>query len=370
MDNEKFAMLALSLTRGIGVVRILRAIKMAGNAEVLLRLKESGLRECRFGKDACLSLVSGESEQKAVEALKSAEEKGIRIIGLNEKAYPELLKEIFDPPLILYAAGNAEVLKLPSVAIVGARKCTVYGEQVTAYMARELAEMKLCIVSGMARGIDSQAHLGALKSGGPTVAVLGTGADVPYPGENRKLYRRIRETGCVLSEFPLGAYPAPQNFPVRNRIISGLSWGTLITEAAEFSGSLITARLTLEQNRELWAIPGNITNGKSYGPNYLIKQGARPLLNPAEIVDNLPVHVLRELCLKEADADPEEEGAAEFSADEKKVMKLLSPDRLSDMDRLVAGTGFSWPRLSGILLRLETRGIIKRMPGNHFCKSL
>ena len=328
------------------------------------------MRECRFGKEACLSIVSGESEKKAEEAFRAAGEQGIRIISMNENEYPELLREIFDPPLILYAAGNTEVLKHPSVSIVGARKCTVYGEQVTAYMARELAEMKLCIVSGMARGIDSKAHLGALKAGGSTVAVLGTGADVPYPGENRMLYRRIRDSGCILSEFPLGAYPAPQNFPVRNRIISGLSWGTLITEAAEFSGSLITARLTLEQNRELWAIPGNITNGTSYGPNYLIKQGARPLLNPAEIVDNLPVHVLRELCFEQDSEEPAEGTAAELSPDEKKVMQLLFPDRLSDMDRLVAGTGFSWPCLSGIILQLETRGLIQRMPGNQFCKKL
>ena len=137
--------------------------------------------------------------------------------------------------------------------------------------------------------------------------MLGTGVDVPYPRENRGLYEKIRASGCILSEFPIGSYPAPQNFPIRNRIISGLSWGTLITEAAEFSGSLITARLALEQNREVWAVPGNITSKTSYGPNYLIKQGAHPLLSPAEIVDYLPVHVLRKLKLEveavESDAE-------------------------------------------------------------------
>ena len=291
-------------------------------------------------------------------------------MGIGDSEYPGLLVGIFDPPLILYAAGDVGALQVSSVSVVGARRCTVYGKQVTAFMARELAEMKLCIVSGMARGIDSQAHRGALEAGGKTVAVLGTGADVPYPRENRGLYKRIRENGCVLSEFPLGQYPAPQNFPIRNRIISGLSWGTLITEAAEFSGSLITARLALEQNRELWAVPGNITNPKSFGPNYLIKQGARPLLSPAEIVDHLPAHVLRGLCLEVKGDESREEKREYFSPDEILVMGLLSPDRLSGMDRLVAGTGFSWPYLSGILLELESRGAIKRSPGNQFCRTL
>lgn len=370
MDAEKFSMLALTLTRGIGVVKILKGIRAAGSASELMKLKERRLREYKIGNEACFSIVSGESEGKAEEAARLADEKGVKIICLNDNEYPALLREIFDPPLILYAAGDTEVLRIPSVSVVGARKCTVYGEQVTLHMAREFSEMNLCVVSGLARGIDARAHLGALGASGPTVAVLGTGVDIPYPGENRGLYKRIRESGCLLSEFPLGSSPLPQNFPVRNRIISGLSWGTLITEAAEFSGSLITARLALEQDREVWAVPGNITSKKSYGPNYLIKQGARPLLSPLEIVDDLPVHVLRQLKL-EAEADEVSgEESVSLSRDESRVVKMLFPDRLTDLDRLVSGTGFSWPYLSEILLKLENRGVIKRMSGNHYCRCL
>jgi DNA processing protein len=370
MDAEKFYLLALTLTKGIGVTKILNCLRTVGSPSELMKLNESRLREYRFGNEACLSIISGKSERKAEDAARLAEKKGISVIGLYDSGYPELLREIFDPPLILYAAGDTEVLQIPSVSIVGARKCTVYGEQVTIYMARELSEMKLCIVSGLARGIDTRAHLGALAASGPTVAVLGTGVDVPYPAENRKLYQRIRESGCLLSEFPMGSCPSPQNFPIRNRIISGLSWGTLITEAAEFSGSLITARLALEQDREVWAVPGNITSSKSYGPNYLIKQGARPLLGPDEIVDYLPVYVLRQLTLEAGADEITGEAGVPLSRDESRVVELLFPDRLVDMDHLVSGTGFSWPFLSELLLKLESRGVIKRMSGNHYCRCL
>lgn len=370
MDDEKFAMLALTLTGGIGPVRILQGIRAAGSASGLIKSKARRLRDLRIGDAACMSIVSGESERKAEEAARLAEKKGLNIICLEDKTYPRLLREIYDPPLILYAAGNAGVLAIPSVSVVGARRCTVYGQQVTLYMAREFSEMKLCVVSGMARGIDTRAHLGALAGSGPTVAVLGTGVDVPYPRENSGLYRKIRDSGCILSEFPIGAYPAPQNFPIRNRIISGLSWGTLVTEAAEFSGSLITARLALEQDREVWAVPGNITSKTSYGPNYLIKQGAHPLLSPSEIVDSLPVSVLRQLKLEADLAEEDDEQADPLSSDESRIVEMLFPDRLTGIDRLVSGTGFSWPYLSEILLKLEGRGIIKRISGNHYCRCL
>ncbi len=370
MDDEKFSMLALALTSGIGVVKILNGIKVAGSACEIMKMKTRHLREFKFGNEACLSIVSGESERKAEEAVGMAEKKSVKIISLKDDEYPELLKEIYDPPLILYAAGDPGFLRIPPVSIVGARRCTVYGEQVTTYMAREFSEMKLCIVSGMARGIDTRAHLGALSAKEPTIAVLGTGVDVPYPRENRGLYQKIKDSGCILSEFPMGAYPAPQNFPVRNRIISGLSWGTLITEAAEFSGSLITARLALEQNREVWAVPGNITSKTSYGPNYLIKQGAHPLLSPAEIVDYLPVHVLRKLKLEAEIVEADTEDCVSLSRDESTVVNMLFPDRLTSLDHLVSGTGFSWPYLSEILLKLESRDVIKRMSGSHYCKCL
>jgi DNA processing protein len=220
----------------------------------------------------------------------------------------------------------------------------------------------------MARGVDSLAHKGALSVGGTTTAILGSGIDVIYPRENRKLYHRIQENGCIASEFPIGSYPAPQNFPIRNRIISGLCHGTLIPEAAEFSGSLITARLTLEQDRELWAVPGNITNSASYGPNYLIKQGAKPILTAQDVIDELPIYVLNSL-----DREKQQETGAtkpRLSESEQKLIMLLSPERSTHFDRLLEQSKFRIPELSAALLSLEMKGLISQDPGKRFSRRL
>jgi len=196
--------------------------------------------------------------------------------------------------------------------------------------------------------------------------VLGTGVDVPYPRSNRGLFKRALENGCIVSEFPLGTPPTPQNFPIRNRIISGLCWGTVIPEAAEFSGSLITARLTLEQNRVLWAVPGNITSPGSFGPNYLIKQGARPLLSTADLLEDLPPHVLADL---RADAfHPLEE--AVLNENEREIYRLLSVDNTRSFDFLLLKTGWTVPQLSEALVSLECKNLIRSYPGRRYGRRL
>jgi DNA processing protein len=220
----------------------------------------------------------------------------------------------------------------------------------------------------MARGIDAEGHQGALEAGGTTVAVLGTGIDIVYPGEHKKLCNKIRENGCVVTEFPPGSFPAPHNFPIRNRLISGLSLGTLIPEAREFSGSLITARLTLEQNRELWAVPGNITNPGSYGPNYLVKQGAKPVISVQDVLDELPLHVLEELMPDKS--APDSDSAEPGGPVEDELVSILPHDSAVQFDRLLELTGSSVSELSARLLELEMRGIVKQWPGRRYSKGI
>ncbi|MEJ2081954.1 MAG: DNA-processing protein DprA [Acidobacteriota bacterium] len=277
-----------------------------------------------------------------------------------------MLGQIFDPPLVLYALGDTAILSKPAIAVVGSRRCSVFGSEVAYTLGRDLVRRGLVVVSGMALGIDGKAHQGALSGSGETVAVLGTGVDVVYPRSHRKLYQQIRETGCVVSECPLGAFPAPQNFPIRNRIISGLSVGTVIPEASEFSGSLITARLTLEQDRELWAVPGNITNPGSYGPNHLIKQGARPLLDVQDVLEGLPVHILNAL---ERKLD-EETDRQQPDPVEEEILRMLLVEEAEPFDRLLVRSGRNITDLSGILVSLEAKGLVRSLPGRRYCRRL
>lgn len=368
MDQETLDLLALTLIPGLGVSRLNRLISSGRKAGDLLRLSRSGLEKLGFSPEIQVFIASGCPAKEAEKALLLAEKKGIHLLSIFSEDYPHLLRQIFDPPLILYGFGHFECLHQPSIAVVGSRRCSIYGREVTGKLARELAEFGLNIVSGMARGVDAQAHRGALSIGGRTAAVLGSGIDVIYPRENRKLYKEIQESGCVLTEFPIGTFPAPQNFPIRNRIISGLCYGTLIPEAAEFSGSLITARLTLEQDRELWAVPGNITSPSSYGPNYLIKQGAKPILAAQDVIDELPLHVLELLTPKTP--DPGERSRAGLSQSEEQLLSMLSPDKAIHFDQLVETTKLAIPALSSALLSLEMRGLIRQNPGRLFSRCL
>jgi len=371
MDSERLELLALTLVPELGLQRLRRLLKDVGSPREVFRLSRPQMKSLGLTREIQTYILGGWALKDADRTLKETESKGIGLLTLLDREYPPRLKEIYDPPAVLYVKGHLDVLSEPCVAVVGTRHNSVYGGEVAFTLARDLARQGLVVVSGMAIGIDSKAHQGALAAPGRTVAVLGTGVDVAYPGSNRKLYQHIQEKGCVISEFPLGAVPAPQNFPIRNRIISGLSLGTVIPEASEFSGSLITARLTLEQNRELWAVPGNITNPGSYGPNFLIKQGASPVMSFQDILEALPVEILRNLQSQLKKEDAEETGQI-LPADEREaaVLRQLFPDQAVHFDRILMETGFNITDLSAILVTLEARGLVRAYPGRRYSRRL
>ena len=287
----------------------------------------------------------------------------------GRQGYPSLLEEIYDPPLLLYARGHLEVLEMACVAIVGTRKPTIYGLQMAQGLASDLGGRGIGIVSGLARGIDGAAHRGCIDGNGCTIAVLGCGIDVVYPREHQNLTEQILKKGLLLSEFPPGTSPAPQNFPIRNRIISGLSWGTTIVEANEYSGSLITARLAMEQNREVFALPGNLTSPQSFGPNFLIKQGAKLVQTWRDIVEELPPEVRKEIFIKEDAKTPEKPDLELLSEEEIGLLKLLKADEAIQFDRIYRCSGFSISQLSDLLLNLEMAGRIRQLPGNLYVKT-
>ena len=302
----------------------------------------------------------------AAKDIERCKRKGYTFLTLEDQDYPEVLRETFDPPFVLYIAGRVEVLKEPSVSIVGARKPTTYGRAVADRLARDLAACGLVVVSGMARGIDSISHWGALKEG-RTVAVLGSGFEDVYPPENKKLMNTIAENGAVISEFPLHAYPAPLHFPQRNRIISGMSLATLVIEATKRSGSLITARLALEQNREVMAVPGNITSNLSQGTNWLIKDGAKAVECWEDVVDELP-SPLKERLLSKKKKDKKE--APKLNEKETKIYAQLTIDKDKHIDELIVSCSFTVSEALSALLNLELKGLIIQLPGKYFMRKL
>jgi DNA processing protein len=263
------------------------------------------------------------------------------------------------------------------VAIVGTRRPTAYGSQVAHRLAHDLAQRQLVVISGMARGIDSAAHHGALEAKGRTVAVFGSGIDVIYPRENKRLVEQMLASGAVISEFPLGTSPAPENFPIRNRIISGLSLGVVVVEAAEYSGSLITARLAVEQNREVFAVPGNITSAQSFGPNHLIKQGAKLVDQWMDVVEEFPAEVRMQLLppalaseVVTATAETASLFAQSLSPDQKAVYEVLRADEPLFVDAIFGAVALSQPRVLSALLELEMSGLIRQLPGKNFIRKL
>ena len=259
------------------------------------------------------------------------------------------------------------------MAMVGTRRPTPYGNQIAERLARDLAERGLVIVSGLARGVDSSAHRGACAaSRGATVGVLGCGIDVVYPKENRKLFAEVEKRGAIISEFSLGAYPAPENFPVRNRIVAGMALGAVVVQGAQYSGSLITARLAMEFGREVFGVPGNVTEGASFAPNQLIKQGAKLVTGWEDVVEELPTEIRAELFPVDATSAAERASLCEesLSAPEKKLYELLRIEEAIHVDELVERTGLSSSQTLASLCEMEMRGIIRQMPGKQFVRVL
>jgi len=287
-------------------------------------------------------------------------------IDLNDSDYPVNLRNIYDPPEFFYIKGGLKPEDKFAVAIVGSRRASFYGLEQAEKFGAELARMGITVVSGMARGIDSAAHRGALKAGGRTIAVIGSGFNNIYPAENKELAEEIAKNGAVITEFSPDVLPLAQNFPQRNRIISGLSLGLLVVEAAKNSGALITANFALEQGREVFALPGKIDSGNSFGTNELIKQGAKLVTCTEEILEELIVPLGAAF---PPDEPLKKQAVFEFSeSEESKVYSMISGDSVS-LDGLLEKTDLDIPKISDILLRLQLKKMIRQLPGKQFIRS-
>jgi DNA processing protein len=296
LDEDRLAWLALVLTPGLGPRRIVEAMRQLRTPSEVLELPLTGLEALRFPAGVAQFVFDGNARAKAEKEWELALRYGVELVTLGCGAYPERLKEIYDPPPVLWVRGDRSLLVRPSIAIVGTRKPTPYGTGIAEMLGRDLSARGMLVVSGMARGIDTYAHKGALAAAKPTLAVWGTGADVIYPKENKRLAEEILALGgAVISELPLGTFPAPQNFPRRNRIISGLSLGVIVVEASENSGTRVTARCAADQGRDVYAVPGNVTSKNSWTPNTLIKQGAQLTATWEDVWETLPSQVRIEL---------------------------------------------------------------------------
>lgn len=290
--------------------------------------------------------------------LKVLESNGIRIVAINDKEYPESLKNTESSPIIFYAKGMMHKEDRYAIAIVGSRRYSPYGKFVAEKLSAELASMGFTIVSGMARGIDTLAHASAIKSGGRSIAVLGSGIDVPYPPENKGLMEKISTSGCVISEFPPGTKPDKENFPRRNRIISGLSLGVLVVEATADSGSLITASYAAEQGREVFAVPGNINSKNSIGTNALIKKGAKLVQSAEDVIMELAPVLKGFIKMKE-------KSKIDLSVDEQRLCDIMTAEP-KHVDVLSRESGMSASKVLGILLGLELKGVVKQAEGKKF----
>lgn len=363
MDDRDLCWLALHLVFHGPTAAARRVLGRFGSAAAVFRAARADLEGLRLGQAAVEAVVTGVALDRAGRELEKIGRKAYTLLTLDSPGYPGYLREIFDPPFVLYVEGDTEALRNPAVAVVGARRPTSYGRAVAERLAGDLAGRGCLIVSGLAAGIDACAHRGALRSG-RTVAVLGSGLDVAYPWENRGLQREIARRGAVVTEFPLETPPLAENFPVRNRIISGLALALVVVEAARKSGSLITANLAMAQDREVMAVPGNVTSELSAGPNGLIKDGARPVGSWEDVADGLP-SPWREEVLARGDEKVENSGAS-LSPDERRVLDELSVDAAVPLDDLAERTGLSVPGLLALLLGLELKGAVVQRPGTEF----
>ena len=386
-DLRRLAWMALVLTPGMGPTRIGRAVQRLRGAA---RLFEAGLTELEgAGMPAAAAqfCADGRALRAAEDEVSRVEDAGGTYLTFDDEDYPSRLREIFDPPPVLWIRGDPGLLERPGIAIVGTRHPSPYGAGMAEKLARDLALRRMVILSGMARGVDTAAHKGALEAGGKTVAVWGTGIDVVYPKENKRLAEQIvMSGGTVVSEFPMGTFPAPQNFPIRNRVLSGISVGVLVIEAGEHSGTRITARCAMEQNRDVYAVPGNVTNKNAWGPNTLIKQGAKLTATWEDVWEDLPSQV--RLALEDELAEGESKageptslfqdgplgngnGQVPMPEHERLVFERLRHDEALQLDELMESLegSLASPEIFTALFELELAGRVKQLPGKNYVRT-
>lgn len=381
-QEARLGWLALALTPRMGPARCARAVQKLGGAERVFSASLTELEGAGMPAEAAQFCFDRRAREAAIQQAELTSAAGAHFVTPDEESYPARLLEIYDPPAVLWVRGDARILNRAALAVVGTRHPSPYGSGMAEMLSRDLAQRGLTILSGMARGVDTCAHKGALDAGGTTIAVWGTGVDVIYPKENKKLAEQIvAQGGAVVSEFPLGTFPAPQNFPIRNRTLSGMSIGVLVVEAAEYSGTRITARCAIEQGRDVYAVPGNATNRNAWGPNTLIKQGAKLTATWEDVWEDLPSQVRAELEGRQAaDESSGNETAslwnepsvptASLSEHERLVMDALRQDEALQLDELiellepkmVSGEIFT------ALFELELAGRVRQMPGKNYVR--
>jgi DNA processing protein len=381
VETGRLAWLALTLTPGLGPTRIARAVQRAGDAARIFEMSLTELESLHLPAKSAQFIADGRARTAAEKEAKLVLDAGATFITPQDEAYPERLLEIFDPPSVLWVRGDVALLSRPGIAVVGTRAPSAYGSGMAELLSRDLANRGLTIMSGMARGVDTAAHKGALDAGGKTIAVWGTGLDVVYPKENKKLAESIvLSGGTIVTEFPMGTFPAPQNFPIRNRTLSGLSVGVLVIEAAEYSGTRITARCAMEQNRDVYAVPGNVTNKNSWGPNTLIKQGAKLTATWEDVWEDLPSQVKLQLEDERGASGSNESkpaGAASLfiepamSPHERLVYNRLRHDAPLQLDELMEQMEdeLASAEIFTALFELELDGKVKSLPGKNYVRT-
>ena len=381
LDEDRLAWLALTLSPGLGPRRILDAMRQLDAPSQIFELPLTAIEALKFPAAAAQFVFDGKARAAAEQEWLRARDQDVQLVTFSCAEYPERLKEIYDPPPVLWVRGDAAQLARPSIAIVGTRHPTPYGTGVAEMLARDLSARGMLVVSGMARGVDSAAHKGALAAGKPTLAIWGTGADVIYPKENKKLAEDILATGgAIASELPLGTFPAPQNFPRRNRILSGISVGVLVVEAGENSGTRVTARCAADQGRDVFAVPGNVTSKNSWTPNTLIKQGAQLTATWEDVWEVLSSQIRLEL---EAgwglesksnpgasllpDAPPEN-----LRGREAIVFAALRMDEALQLDQILelVEVQLSSAEVFTALFELELAGRIRSLPGKNYVRKM
>lgn len=371
--DASLSWLALALTPGLASRLSARLLRRFETPEHIFAASLAELESCSLPAAVAQAVFEKKAFQRAEKELAGIRKiAGCSLLSWTEPEYPQTLLQTFDPPVLLYVRGDRQILNTPAVSIVGTRKPTLYGTQMAERLGRELGARGLAVISGLARGIDAIGHQGALAVGGLAIGVLGTGIDVCYPKENKKLYEKVLERGAILSEFPLGTHPAPENFPMRNRIVAGMPLGVVVVEGAQYSGSLITARLAMEFGREVFGVPGNVTQPVSFAPNQLIKQGAKLVTNGDDVIEELPTPV--RAALVKAIQPENGQGnllvAASLNTTEKKVYELLGVDELVHIDDIVERSGLHSSEVLATLFDLEMKGVIRQLPGKQFSKIL
>ncbi len=380
-DDELY-WLALRMVPGLGTRKSGLLIQTFRTPQAIFRASKSELEAAGLSPAVAQTIATGYAFEDASTQQQKLTEANTELVPMTDPRYPPRLKDIVDPPPMLFCRGRVPLLQNLMLGVVGTRRPTAYGTAAATRLAKDLSNAGLTISSGMARGIDTAAHKAVLDANGETVAVFGCGVDEVYPAENRKLAAQIIEKGLVVSEYPMGTPPYPQNFPVRNRIISGMSAGVMVVEGGEYSGSSITAKLAAEQDRQIFAVPGNITSKQSWGPNLLIKQGAKLVQEWNDVVAELPVDDRRRLTTQmrnrlnlNENEDPESFGSSVTSIDNgigqsgKAVLAALKTDAAISLDRLLEKLpGMSSSDMLAALFELEMAGVVRQIPGKQFLR--